>query len=85
MVWYGGIGARHGAECQSDRKARLPNSHARRPLLTQHFSRRAVLVGGVAALAGVARAGARPAAAQSLVGPLDGAPTLVMFHVEAGW
>jgi hypothetical protein len=29
--------------------------------------------------------GQRPASAQSIVAPLEGAPTLVMFHVEAGW
>jgi len=48
-------------------------------------SRRAVLVAGAVALTGVACGGQRPASAQSIVAPLDGAPTLVMFHVEAGW
>ena len=53
--------------------------------MSQQISRRALLVGAVAALAGSALVGQRPVAAQSIVGPIEGAPTLVMFHVEAGW
>ena len=49
------------------------------------ISRRALVIGGAAALAGGALAAARAATAQMLVGPIEGAPTLVMFHVEAGW
>lgn len=53
--------------------------------MTAQISRRAVLVGAVAALAGSALVGQSEVAAQSIVGPVEGAPTLVMFHVEAGW
>lgn len=53
--------------------------------MTRPVSRRAVLVGGTVALAGATLAGRHSASAQSIVGPVDGAPTLVMFHVEAGW
>ena len=53
--------------------------------MPHRMSRRALVVGGAAALAGAALAGPHSANAQTLVGPLDGAPTLVMFHVEAGW
>ena len=49
------------------------------------ISRRALAVGGAVALAGATLAGSHSANAQTLVGPIDGAPTLVMFHVEAGW
>ena len=50
-----------------------------------HLISRRNLVIGAAALAGAALAGSRAAVAQTLVGPIEGAPTLVMFHVEAGW
>jgi hypothetical protein len=49
------------------------------------ISRRTALAGGMAALAGAALVGARRAEAQAIAPPLEGAPTLVMFHVEAGW
>ena len=48
------------------------------------ISRRTLMIGGALALT-AALAGPRLATAQTLVGPSDGAPTLVMFHVEAGW
>ena len=53
--------------------------------MTGNVSRRAVLLGGAAALAGAALVDERPASAQSIVGPIAGEPTFVMFHVEAGW
>ena len=53
--------------------------------MSQQISRRTVLVVDVAALAGSALVRQRPVAAQAIVGPVEGAPTLVMFHVEAGW
>ena len=43
-------------------------------------TRRRAIAGGALALAAIVLAGGRPALAQ-----LEGAPTLLMFHVEAGW
>jgi hypothetical protein len=48
--------------------------------MPRRVTRRQVIMGGALSLAAVTIAGGRPAAAQ-----IEGAPTFIMFHVEAGW
>ena len=48
--------------------------------MTHRLTRRQVIAGGTLSLAALALGTSRPVSAQ-----LEGAPTLVMFHVEAGW
>ena len=48
--------------------------------MTDRLTRRQAIAGGALSLAALVLGTGRPASAQ-----LEGAPTLVMFHVEAGW
>jgi hypothetical protein len=48
--------------------------------MPRRVTRRTAIVGGALSLAAVTMVSGRPAAAQ-----IEGAPTFIMFHVEAGW